>query len=105
MKKHLPVKKFHEIKQTFQESKQNGFVTAINARIVYDWLEVKTPFHKWIQRRIDKYQFQEHIDYCLTVDKVVRGEETNYHCVPDMVKQLAMIDRARYVCLKIQSSP
>ena len=92
MKKHLPVKQFNEIKKTFQETKQNGFITAINARIVHDWLGVKTPFHKWIQRRIEKYEFQDHIDYCLTVDKVVRGEETNYHCTPDMVKQLAMIE-------------
>lgn len=92
MQKHLPVKQFNEIKKTFQATKQNGFITAINARIVHDWLGVKTPFHKWIQRRIEKYEFQDHIDYCLTVDKVVRGEETNYHCTPDMVKQLAMIE-------------
>lgn len=92
MKKHLPAKQFNEIKKTFQATKQNGFVTAINARIVHEWLGVKTPFHKWIQRRIEKYEFQDHIDYCLTVDKVVRGEETNYHCTPDMVKQLAMIE-------------
>lgn len=88
----LPVKKFNEIKKTFAAKKQNGFVTAVNARVVHDWLEVKTPFHKWIQRRIEKYGFDEHVDYCLTVDKVVRGEETNYHCTPDMVKQLAMIE-------------
>lgn len=92
MKKHLPVKQFNEIKKTFRASKQNGFITAVNARIVHEWLGVKTPFHKWIQRRIEKYGFDEHVDYCLTVDKVVRGEETNYHCTPDMVKQLAMIE-------------
>lgn len=92
MKKHLPVKTFNKIKKTFQATKHNGFVTAVNARIVHDWLGVKTPFHKWIQRRIEKYGFDEHVDYCLTVDKVVRGEETNYHCTPDMVKQLAMIE-------------
>lgn len=90
--KHLPAKQFKAIKNTFQAKKQNGFVTAVNARLVHEWLEVKTPFHKWIQRRIEKYGFVEHIDYCLTVDKVVRGEETNYHCTPDMVKQLAMIE-------------
>lgn len=92
MKKHLPVKTFNEIRNTFKAEKQNGFVTAVNARIVHEWLGVKTPFHKWIQRRIEKYGFDEHVDYCLTVDKVVRGEETNYHCTPEMVKQLAMIE-------------
>ena len=92
MDKHLPAKQFNAIKKTFHATKQNGFITTVNARVIHEWLEVKTPFHKWIQRRIEKYGFDEHVDYCLTMDKVVRGEETNYHCTPDMVKQLAMIE-------------
>lgn len=90
--KHLPVKQFNQIKKTFHATKQNGFITAVNARVIHEWLGVKTPFHKWIQRRVEKYGFVEHVDYCLTVDRVVRGEETNYHCVPDMIKQLSMIE-------------
>ena len=95
MKKHLPAKQFNEIKKTFQATKQNGFVTAINARIVHEWLGVKTEYAKWIKRRIEKYEFTEHVDYCVTIVKVgVRSnvEQIEYHCTPDMVKQLAMIE-------------
>ena len=95
MKKHLPVKQFNEIRKTFAETKQNGFVTTVNARIVHEWLGVKTEYAKWIKRRIEKYDFVEHIDYCVTIVKVgVRSnvEQVEYHCVPDMVKQLAMIE-------------
>ena len=100
MKKHLPAKVFNEIKKTFSEEKQNGFKTTVNARVVHEWLGVKTEFTTWIQRRIKKYDFTEHIDYCIT-KSFVKIEEANeikhlttkeYHCVPDMVKQLAMIE-------------
>lgn len=94
MQKHLPVAVFNEIKRTFSETKQNGFKSTVNARIVHEWLGVKTPFHKWIKRRIESYMFREHVDYCVTTDKVVRGEEANYHCTPDMVKQLAMVENS-----------
>lgn len=97
MKKHLPVKQFNEIKKTFQASKQNGFITAINARIVHEWLEVGRDFSTWIRSRIEKYKFKEHIDYCLVFPE--SGEKggrrkTEYHCTPDMVKQLAMIENS-----------
>ena len=95
MKKHLPVKQFNEIKKTFQATKQNGFVTAINARIVHEWLGVKSNYSTWIKRRIEKYGFDEHVDYCVTSSKIgIRSnvEQIEYHCTPDMVKQLAMIE-------------
>ncbi len=62
---YLPVKQFNEIKKTFQATKQNGFVTAVNARIVHEWLGVGRDFSTWIKARIDKYGFDEHIDYCI----------------------------------------
>ena len=95
MKKHLPAKQFNEIKKTFQATKQNGFVTAINARIVHEWLGVKSNYSTWIKRRIEKYGFDEHVDYCVTSSKIgIRSnvEQIEYHCTPDMVKQLAMIE-------------
>lgn len=99
MNKHLPAKQFNEIKKTFQAKKQNGFVTAVNARIVHEWLGVKTAYTNWIKRRIEKYGFEEHIDYCRTEVAAKYGTNKNnelasveYHCTPDMVKQLAMIE-------------
>jgi len=95
MKKHLPARTFNQIKKTFQATKQNGFVTAVNARIVHEWLGVKSNYSTWIKRRIEKYGFDEHIDYCVTSSKIgIRSnvEQIEYHCTPDMVKQLAMIE-------------
>ena len=99
MKKHLPVKQFNEIKKTFQATKQNGFVTAVNARIVHEWLGVKTAYSNWIKRRIDRYEFVEHVDYCRVETHAKYGINKNnelasveYHCTPEMVKQLAMIE-------------
>jgi len=97
MHKHLPVKQFNKIKKTFQAKKQNGFVTAVNARVVHEWLGVSTNYSTWIKRRIEKYGFDEHADYCITDSKVgVRSnvEQIDYHCTPDMVKQLAMIENS-----------
>lgn len=103
MKKHLPVKQFNEIKKTFQATKQNGFVTAINARIVHEWLGVGRDFSTWIRARIEKYKFKEHVDYCIVevLSSPNRGTaksrtqtKKEYHCTPDMVKQLAMIENS-----------
>ncbi|MCP4991387.1 MAG: hypothetical protein GY928_36630 [Colwellia sp.] len=103
MKKHLPVKQFNEIKKTFQATKQNGFVTAINARIVHEWLGVGRDFSTWIKARIEKYKFKEHVDYCIVevLSSPNRGTaksrtqtKKEYHCTPDMVKQLAMIENS-----------
>lgn len=99
MKKHLPAKKFNEIKKKFQATKQNGFVTAVNARIVHEWLGVKSRYATWITRRIEKYGFVEHVDYCI-VYPAKNGKALNlndfstkeYHLTPDCIKQLAMVE-------------
>lgn len=99
MKKHLPAKQFNEIKKTFQATKQNGFVTAVNARIVHEWLGVKSRYATWITRRIEKYGFVEHVDYCI-VYPAKNGKALNsndfstkeYHLTPDCIKQLAMVE-------------
>jgi len=97
MQKHLPVAVFNEIKRTFSETKSNDLKSTVNARIVHGWLGVKTEYAKWIQRRIEKFGFTEGIDYCTTIVKV--GDRSNvvqveYHCAPDMVKQLAMLENS-----------
>ena len=99
MKKHLPARQFNEIKKTFQATKQNGFVTAVNARIVHDWLGVKSRYATWITRRIEKYGFVEHVDYCI-IYPAKSGKALNlndfstkeYHLTPDCIKQLAMVE-------------
>ena len=76
--KHLPAKQFNAIKQ-------NGFVTAVNARVIHEWLGVKTDFTTWVSRRINKYGFIEHVDYCITktIAKVGEANEINYLTTKD----------------------
>jgi anti-repressor protein len=44
----------------------------VNARELHEFLEVKTPFNKWIKRMLE-YGFKENIDY-LTLDKKVQRQ-------------------------------
>lgn len=101
MNRNLPVKQFNEIKKTFQATKKNGFVTAVNARIVHEWLGVGRDFTTWIKERIERYKFIEHIDYCIVDNlsspdsgsaKARKQIRKEYHCTPEMVKQLAMVE-------------
>lgn len=103
MQKHLPVAVFNEIKRTFSETKKNGFKSTVNARIVHEWLGVGRDFSTWIKARIEKYGFVEHVDYC-TAEALSSPESGSsksrhqtmieYHCTPDMVKQLAMVENS-----------
>jgi len=38
-------------------------VQTVNLRDLHKWLEVATPFHKWISRRIDEYNFADGTDF------------------------------------------
>lgn len=60
---------------TFTGSLQNQSVQLINARELHQILEIQTPFHKWIQRRISEYNFAENLDFTVT-DKFVRVDST-----------------------------
>lgn len=34
-----------------------------DARKLHEFLQIETPFHKWVQRRIEEYDFQENQDF------------------------------------------
>lgn len=71
-----------------------------NARDLHEGLQISTPFHKWIQRRIADFNFIENLDFTVT-DKFVRldrgmfgiRDETikDYHLTLDMAKELCML--------------
>ena len=73
----------------------------VNARDLHEFLQVETPFHKWIQRRIHDHNFAESLDFIGT-DKFVRtvagfmGSRDiavqEYHLTVDMAKELAMLE-------------
>ncbi len=65
----------------------------VEGSLLHSKLEVKTPLHKWIRRRVQEFGFQKNSDF-FTVDKFVRGQKkTEYHLTMDMAKELSMVER------------
>ena len=69
----------------------------VSARLLHEFLEVKTKFNDWISKRIEKYNFTENIDFqALTQKKVTaQGNEIefkDYWLKIDMAKELSMIE-------------
>ena len=74
-------------------------VNSVNAREIYEYLQVRTRFNDWISRAIKKYDFIENVDYVLVTQKRVtknRGgnqkETKDYIVTIDMAKELAMLE-------------
>jgi len=64
-------------------------VNSVNARDVYSYLEVKSKYNDWIQRAIEKYDFEENVDYSKMSNGTARGFD---HIVTiDMAKELCMV--------------
>lgn len=73
----------------------NETVNAVNARELWQKLEVKTQFNHWIGRRIKDYGFEDGVDF--TVVKNGHGvngqfQPTEYIISIDMAKELAMVE-------------
>ena len=76
--------------------------TLVDAHELHGFLGVETPFHKWIQRRVEEYGFTQAIDF-IGVDKIVRTEAgffgmrdktiQGYYLSLDMAKELCMVER------------
>lgn len=62
-------------------------ILAVSGRQLWSKLEVKTYFTDWIKRRIDKYGFQENIDYIWYGD--------DYALTIDMAGELALIENTQ----------
>ena len=64
----------------------------VNARELHEFLEVKTPFNKWIKRMLE-YGFTENVDY-LTMDKKVHRQILKeFHLTISCAKEISMIQR------------
>lgn len=68
-------------------------VKTVNARELWEFLEVKSDFNNWIKRRISDYDFKEGVDYSTIVKKNDRQTLKEYHISLDMAKELAMVER------------
>lgn len=70
---------------------ENG--RAVSARELHMFLEVETPFRKWIDRMFE-YGFEEDQDY-IRVDKNVRGSQAKeYALTLDCAKEISMLQRS-----------
>lgn len=84
--------------KTFNGSIQNQSVQLINARELHEFLQIQTPFHKWIARRIADYNFSENLDFIERTILSARGffktDVKKYHITLDMAKELCMLERS-----------
>jgi len=75
-----------QIKQT-QIGAEN--VNSVNSREIYTYLEIDTKYNDWINRAIDKYDFEENVDYSKMSNGTARG--IDYIVSIDMAKELCMV--------------
>ena len=68
----------------------NVFVSAI---LLHRKLRVQTAFHLWFKRRIDKYGFEDGVDFCSNLNKSTGGRNaTDYLLSLDMAKEISMLE-------------
>jgi anti-repressor protein len=66
---------------------------SINARELHEKLEVKSEFRTWIKRAVDKYNFEENIDFQADQNRSPSGQtQKDYYTTVDMAKELCMLD-------------
>lgn len=62
----------------------------VDGRSLHESLEIKTPFHMWVSRRIKEYDLEEGID----LNKIVQPTgRIDYELTLDTAKELAMVER------------
>jgi anti-repressor protein len=74
----------------------NNTIQTVNARELHEYLGVGKQFSHWIQDRIDMYDFQENVDFCIlkpNLANIVGRPSQNYYVSLDMAKELSMVDR------------
>ena len=75
-------------------------IETVNARELYQFLEVGKDFSTWIKNRIEQYGFAEGVDF-VTMEAAPqnggagnRGFKVEYYIAIDMAKELAMVERS-----------
>lgn len=75
---------------------QNGGRQAVMGRDLHQFLEVTTRYNDWIARLIERYQFEESIDYVLKSEYVTgmngrKYEQASHILSMDMAKEVSMV--------------
>jgi phage anti-repressor protein len=87
------------IKQKFGDSEENS----VSARELHKLLEVKDKFPTWFKRRVEKYGFEENIDYfCISQNRETQRENgqkgvaifNECFVTIDMANELAMVENS-----------
>ena len=68
----------------------------VEARLLHQQLKVSTAFMKWIQRRIEEFNFEEGKDFWPNLAKSQNWfgrPRMDFHITMDMAKELAMLER------------
>lgn len=66
-------------------------INSANSRDVYEYLGIGTQYSIWIQRAIDKYGFEEGIDFIKVNQKRLGQDSIDYIVTIDMAKELCMV--------------
>jgi anti-repressor protein len=67
-------------------------VQTVDARSLYDFLEIKSEFRNWIKNRINDYGFTQGFDF-IAGNFLPGSERIDYHITLSMAKELAMVER------------
>ncbi len=67
-------------------------VNAVNARDLWERLEIETKFSTWMPRRIEEYGFEEGRDFVTNLGKSHGRPSKEYIISLDMAKELAMVE-------------
>lgn len=69
-------------------------VSAVSARELHAFLEIKTEFKDWASRRIKEYGFIEGRDFCSFLSESSGGRPSKEYAITlDMAKELAMVEK------------
>jgi len=68
-------------------------VNSVNSREIYEYLGVDTKYNDWINRSIEKYDFEENVDYSKMSNGTSRG--IDYIVSMDMAKELCMVSNTK----------
>ena len=67
-------------------------INSVNSREIHSQLEIKTAYSNWIKRAIEKYGFEEGIDYATAKNGIGNNAMIDYIVTLDMAKELCMLD-------------
>lgn len=91
----------NELIKLTQQTLNNEEVNTVNARELHTLLEVKSHYKDWFRNRINKYGFQENIDYCCLAKTLATQTDTgrvgsssyiDHYISLDMAKELCMVE-------------